>query len=615
MALRLIDVSRRFGSFAALDGVSLHVRAGDCYGFLGHNGAGKTTSMRIALGLEAADTGRVIIDGFDAADHPREARARLGGLIETPGFHGHMDGAANLVLLARLQGFDRAGARTEASRLLAAVGLAAAGTKPVRNYSQGMRQRLGIAQALLGSPKVVLLDEPMNGLDPEGIEEMRRLLLRLTREEGMTVLLSSHQLAEIAGVCNRIGILRKGRMLVEEETAKLLAAEEGRYALATADEAGAAQILGSMGIPAKPHAAGCLEVSLAARRPGDVARELVQHGADLRAWSPRPPSLEEIYLRFAQGGETQRVTTGEAPALREPERIAPRLPVLRVVAHEFRRWTSTAAVPVTLTVPALLAVGAVWSRHGQVARDLKDVDAGRLASTTNVTAFEAFAGSLQASLPLVVTLVAALASQSLAGELSRGTLRNVLLRPVRRFDAASGKTLAVLVAALFAFAVAAGSGFAAAAHWFDWKDVGEILPNGKVFVLQGGEAARMWPELGRTLLSMLPALAAFTGIGLLAGSLPRSGVAGLGLALGAVALLVMAIVPGEAFGFAGWLPTSHVPWPGLGDQSVVRLYLDTTQVVSNPRDPFAGLHVTVPLVWAAVTFAAAAVVLSRRSVR
>src|SRR5436190_23307417 len=105
MGLRLVTVTRRFAGKAALDAVSLHARPGDCYGFLGHNGAGKTTSMRIALGLERADAGRVIVDGFDAAEHPREARARMGGLIETPGFHGHLDGIANLELLARLQGF------------------------------------------------------------------------------------------------------------------------------------------------------------------------------------------------------------------------------------------------------------------------------------------------------------------------------------------------------------------------------------------------------------------------------------------------------------------------------------------------------------------------------
>jgi len=286
--LRLIGLTRRYGGHLAVDDVSLHVRAGDCYGFLGHNGAGKTTTMRIALGLERAEAGRVIVDGFDAASFPCEARARMGGLIETPGFHGHLDGVANLATLARLQGLDRAGAKREAERLVETVGLAHAGRKRVRDYSQGMRQRLGIAQALIGSPKIVLLDEPMSGLDPEGIEEIRRLLRRLTREEGRTVLLSSHQLVEIAGLCNRIGILRQGRMLVEEETSTLLAAESSRYALASGDDAAAARILAAAGVVATSRGDEGLDVDVDARRPGDVARELVAQGVDLKTWAPRP---------------------------------------------------------------------------------------------------------------------------------------------------------------------------------------------------------------------------------------------------------------------------------------------------------------------------------------
>src|SRR5687768_12450549 len=144
MSLRLIGLTKTYGAHSALVDVSLHLRPGDCYGFLGHNGAGKTTAMRIALGLEFADAGRVLVDGFDALEHSREARARMGGLIETPGFHGHLSGTANLVLLARLQGFGREEARREAGRLLDEVGLAHAGAKPVHAYSHGMRQRLGI---------------------------------------------------------------------------------------------------------------------------------------------------------------------------------------------------------------------------------------------------------------------------------------------------------------------------------------------------------------------------------------------------------------------------------------------------------------------------------------
>src|SRR6185503_7924079 len=221
MSLQLLSVTRRFGEQLALDTVSLHVRRGDCYGLIGHNGAGKTTAMRVALGLMRPDAGEVRVDGFGALQQPREARARRGGLIETPGFHGHLDAAENLFLLARLQGLSRVEARRESARLLGLTGLAEVGRKRVRAFSQGMRQRLGIAQALLGRPAYVLLDEPTNGLDPEGMADVRALLARLVREEGVTVLVSSHQLHELAELCNRVAILQRGRRLVEAETSAL----------------------------------------------------------------------------------------------------------------------------------------------------------------------------------------------------------------------------------------------------------------------------------------------------------------------------------------------------------------------------------------------------------
>jgi ABC-2 type transport system ATP-binding protein len=617
MALRLIGLTRRFGGHVALEDVSLHVRPGDCYGFLGHNGAGKTTAMRVALGLEHADAGRVIVDGFDAASFPREARARMGGLIETPGFHGHLGGAANLATLARLQGFDKQGAAREAQRLIDAVGLAGAGGKPVRDYSQGMRQRLGVAQALIGSPRVVLLDEPMNGLDPEGIEEIRRLLRRLTREEGMTVLLSSHQLGEIEGLCNRIGILRQGRLLVEEETSKLLAAETGRYALATADDAAAAGMLAAAGIESRRDAAGGLEVSLGERRPGDVARDLVAKGVELRTWAPRPPSLEEIYLRFTQGGAARSTTSAAPASVAAPStRVPPWRSTLGVVGYELRRWTSTPSVALMLVIPALLAVGAVWSRHGDLVRDAKEVAGGTLATATNVTAFEAVGTAMQSAVPALALILVGLASQSLAGENARGTLRNLLLRPVTRHDVALGKCVALVGAALVAFALVGAASLAAAGRWFEFKDVAEILPNGETFVIPGGAAEKMWPEMRLTALLTVPVILSFVGTGLLAGAVARAGASALAIALGGVALLQMMRVPAELLHVEGWLPTAHTPWPrAFGDQSVVQSFIDTAQVVSNPRDPHAGLHVVVPIAWTLATFAAAALVLQRRSIK
>jgi len=204
---------------------------------------GKTSALRIALGLLHPQRGTVSVDGFDARRHPREARARMGGLIEVAGFYGELGGRSNLRLLARLRGLTRRDAAREADRVLELVGLRAQAAKHVHAYSQGMRQRLGIAQALLGRPRYVLLDEPTNGLDPEGIHDLRQLLRRLANETGVTILLSSHLLDEVAGLCTRIGVLHRGRMLVEAPTAELLGEDHPSFHLDTDDNAAAAELL------------------------------------------------------------------------------------------------------------------------------------------------------------------------------------------------------------------------------------------------------------------------------------------------------------------------------------------------------------------------------------
>jgi hypothetical protein len=269
-----------------------------------------------------------------------------------------------------------------------------------------------------------------------------------------------------------------------------------------------------------------------------------------------------------------------------------------------------------LLLPALLAVGAVWSRHGDLVRDTKDVASGALATATNVTAFEAVGTALQAAIPALVLLVVGLASQSLAGENSRGTLRNLLLRPVRRIDVICGKCTALVLAAGAGFVAVEIAALLSAGHWFEFKDVAEILPNGQAFVIPGGAAEKMWPEMERALVMLVPVVLAFTGVGFLAGAMARAGASALAFALGGVALLQVLRVPADLLHVEGWLPTAHMPWPrSFGDQSVVQSFIDAAQVVSNPRDPHAGLHVIVPLAWTFATIAAAAIVLRRRSIK
>ncbi len=215
-ALETSGLTRSYGSHVVVHGLDLRVAAGDIYGFLGPNGAGKTTTMRMILGLIARDAGDVRIFG----EHdPIAGRARLGGIVEGPRFYPYLSGIENLRIFASYTG----GCDDERlDYLLGLVRLRDRSSDLVRTYSLGMKQRLGIAQALLNSPGLLLLDEPSNGLDPKGIKEVRELILRLRDEEGLTVFVSSHVLSELDKLCTRIGIIQNGRKIAEGTTAELV---------------------------------------------------------------------------------------------------------------------------------------------------------------------------------------------------------------------------------------------------------------------------------------------------------------------------------------------------------------------------------------------------------
>jgi ABC-2 type transport system ATP-binding protein len=622
MSLRLIHVTRRFGAQLALDDVSIHVRAGDCYGFIGHNGAGKTTAMRIALGLQRADAGQVVVDGFDAARHPREVRARMGGLIEVPGFHGPLDGASNLVLLARLQGLSARDARTEAGRLLELVGLDHAGRKPEHAYSHGMRQRLGIAQAMLGRPAYVLLDEPTNGLDPEGIAEIREVLRRLTRDEGTSVLLSSHQLHEITDVCTRIGVLKEGRVVVEAPKSDLLHDSSGRHVVATDRDAEATRVLAQLGIEADavgPGGDGGGERGLVfapgARDTGEIAKALVDAGLGLRRFGPKPTTLEEIYLQSSHGTLAGSPHVDEAepdPDVAEARR-APGGSVWRVARYELTRWLRRPRTSALLLFPMLLAISAVLRLRAEATAHQALVDSGERFSTTSVTAFEGFGSGLRAGLMLAAWILAGLASQSIAGELSRGTLRNVLLRPVGRVRTALGKAFAVLTLGAITYVALAGASLAVAGWAFDFSDLAEILPNGEPFTLPGFAAVELWPHLWQALSAPLLPLAACCAIGFLAGAIARTGAGALALSLGSLLALDLARTVARGMDREAFLHTAYLPSP-LGDTSFLKFYADVAQGVSNTSFAYAETSLVVPLAWCVIAFAIASFSLVRRSV-
>ncbi len=215
--IQTTGLSKRYKRRWAVDRLDLVVEQGDIYGFIGQNGAGKSTTLKLLCGLARPTQGEALIFGKPVRDSV--ARRRVGALIEQPGLYPDLSGRENLRLCAALLGLDSP--ERQAEEILRTVGLAPGEKKPVRQYSMGMKQRLGVALALLGGPDLLLLDEPINGLDPEGIREMRELLLRLNRERGLTILVSSHILGELSKIATRYGIIQQGRMVEQITAAEL----------------------------------------------------------------------------------------------------------------------------------------------------------------------------------------------------------------------------------------------------------------------------------------------------------------------------------------------------------------------------------------------------------
>jgi len=615
MDLELLSVSKRYGAQVALDRVSLQVRGGDCYGFLGHNGAGKTTALRIALGLIRPGAGRVVVDGFDAARHPREARARMGGLVEVPAFYDGLSGRANLMVLAELGGMSRGQAAREADRLLEAVALGAAGVRRAGAYSQGMRQRLGIAQALIGDPRIILLDEPTNGLDPEGIEAVRRLLHQLTRDEGRAVLLSSHQLHEVTGLCNRVGILRQGKMLIEEETDRLLAGAGARVRLRTDRNDAARRALEEHGVQVEPGPDDSLLVEARPLAPPAIARVLIERGLELRELAPAAASLEEIYLRLTRQAPASAEPAGppRCPVVAPAPRRACAHPVARMLRAELRVSLSRAGTWLALLLPAVMGALAVVRLYARAQGHLAEVEGGTLIGTSQVTAFEAVAVALQTGLPLAAFIAAGLASQSVAGELARRTLRNLALRPVTRWQLAFGKALGALGAALICYALLCLAGFAASALAFDFGDVVEIMEirAAEPWVLVPAQALR--PVLARTVPLLAAPLAAATALGFLAGALTARNSLALGLSAGLLLLVDLARELGRVFGFERWLLSAYLPSP-LRDTSYAARLLGLIRAPNDAPPGFPESALWVPLLWLLACLALAGLALERRSI-
>jgi ABC-2 type transport system ATP-binding protein len=302
-AIETEGLTRRFGARLAVDDVSMTVPERAVYGFLGRNGAGKTTTLKMVLGLIRPSGGVARVCGLDVARERMAAARKVGALLEAQGFYGNLTGAENLALTATLLGL----AASEIDRVLEVVEMRADAGRKVAGYSLGMRQRLGLARAMLGAPPVLVLDEPTNGLDPDGIAEMRRFLKSLPERTGATVLLSSHLLGEIEQAATHVGVVNDGKLVLEGELARLKAGLAPEIVLRTDDDVRAAALLASHDLVAFTTESGLA----AALRPGDdidravaaLNRALVQAGLSVFAIGPRARSLEDIYRRVAAPAE------------------------------------------------------------------------------------------------------------------------------------------------------------------------------------------------------------------------------------------------------------------------------------------------------------------------
>lgn len=297
--LQVQHLAKSFKSFRAVKDVSFEVRKGDVFGFLGPNGAGKSTTLRCALSLISPDSGSISLFGLPLAKHRETVLARVGCIVERADFYRYLSGRRNLQLFGRISG--SLPTSRDIDRVLDIVGLGTRGSDAVRGYSQGMKQRLGIALTLLHDPDFIVLDEPTNGLDPQGIIDVRNLLLRLRDEEGKTVLLSSHQLSEIELVANRMVIINKGESVVEGEVRDLLRSDDITATFEVSDVERTTALLDEKANDVRVVGTDAhhVRVSINKKRVPDVTLILLTNGIEV--WSvDAKRKLEEYFISLLQ---------------------------------------------------------------------------------------------------------------------------------------------------------------------------------------------------------------------------------------------------------------------------------------------------------------------------
>lgn len=290
------ELTRRFGKRETVKQINLKVPKREIYGFLGPNGAGKTTTIRMLLGLIRSSSGDIRILGKDLNKHRMDILKDVGSLVESPSYYAHLSGYKNLKIMALIHGIQE----SRIQEVLEWVRLSQAAHRPVKSYSLGMKQRLGIAMALITNPKLLILDEPTNGLDPSGIQEIRELITRLPRDFDITVLLSSHLLSEIEQVATWVGIINQGELIFQGPLQELTDRSKPYVWVEMDRPLEAAAALNGQGFDAVPEiTTGQIRTSMIDRpQSAEMIRLLVNHQYDVYRVTEKKKTLEEIFLEL-----------------------------------------------------------------------------------------------------------------------------------------------------------------------------------------------------------------------------------------------------------------------------------------------------------------------------
>ncbi len=295
--IRTQGLTKKYGPIVAVDGLSMDVPRGRIFGLLGPNGSGKTTTLSILLGLTGQSSGAFTL--FDGTDSHSDALHRIGAIVETPAFYPYLSGRNNL---AYFQAITGKGDRQELDRLLDTVGLGTRANDKFHTYSLGMKQRLGLAYALLGDPEVLILDEPTNGMDPAGMAEIRDLIRRLGTG-GRTVLLSSHLLHEVEAVCDSVAILSKGKLIAQGDVSELLGTG-AQIQFRTTDDTRAREVLAAVDwINEIKEEEGYLVANAPSERSGELTAALSGAGVYVTEMRPRAKTLEQYFLEVTGGSD------------------------------------------------------------------------------------------------------------------------------------------------------------------------------------------------------------------------------------------------------------------------------------------------------------------------